>query len=178
MVGVGIARISAKAARRASTMLRVRIVFPAAILQRMVLRRGADFRIADAAILFRCVLRVVVLIILCTGAVTAVLILAATAAIIASAVAPVLAGRVVFPIAIAVAAVGRTPINGFSAIAANLFPVTAIPRCICIVMLAGGIFLIAAFRANTPRVEAMGFGVAVSVLVCRAVRAALPRIML
>ena len=131
-------------------MLRVRIVFPTSVFQGMVLFRGrANVGITDAAIFFDCMLRFIILIVFGRGTVTAILVFTATAAIIASAIPAMLAGRVIFPIPIGIRAVGRAPINDFAAVPANFFPVTSIPRRIGIVVLAGRIFFVAAFGANT-----------------------------
>ena len=150
VVGVGVTRITAKAARCASAVLGIRVIFPTSVFQRMALRgAGADVGIADTAMLFHGVLRIVVLIILRACAVATVLILAATAAIVASAIPAMLAGRVIFPITIGIRAVRRAPINDFAAVPANFFPIAAIPRRIGIVVLAGRIFFVAAFGTNT-----------------------------
>ena len=64
VVGVGVTRITAKAARCASAMLGIRVIFPAAVLQGMVLLRGrANVGIADTAIFFDCMLRFIILIV-------------------------------------------------------------------------------------------------------------------
>ena len=53
VVCVGVTRIAAKAARCASSVLGIRVIFPTSVFQRMVLRSaGADVGITDAAILF------------------------------------------------------------------------------------------------------------------------------
>lgn len=179
VVGVGVTGIAAKAARCASSVLGIRVIFPTSVFQRMVLRSaGADVRITDAAMLFHGVLRIVVLIILRACAVATVLIFSTTAAIVASAIPAMLAGRVIFPVTIRIRAVGRAPINDFAAVPANFFPITSIPRRIGIVVLAGRIFFVAAFGTNTARVEAMGLRVAIRILVCAAIRTALPDVML
>ena len=149
MVGIGIARIPAKAARCTATMLGIRVVFPAAVLQGMVLLRGrANVGIADAAILFDGVLTVIIFIVFGRGAVAAVLIFSPGTAVVTSAIAPMLAGRVIFPVTIRIRAVRRAPINDFAAVPANFFPIAAIPRRIGIVVLAGRIFFVAAFGTN------------------------------
>ena len=89
-----------------------------------------------------------------------------------------LAGRVIFPVTIRIRAVGRAPVNDLAAVPANFFPITSIPRRIGIVVLAGRIFFVAAFGTNTARVEAMGLRVAIRILVCAAIRTALPDVML
>ena len=62
VVGVGVTGIAAKAARCASAMLGIRVIFPTSVFQRMVLRSaGADVGIADAAIFFDCMLRFIIL---------------------------------------------------------------------------------------------------------------------
>ena len=139
---------------------------------------GADVRITDAAMLFHGVLRIVVLIILRACAVATVLIFSPGTAVVTSAIAPMLAGRVIFPVTIGIRAVGRAPVNDLAAVPANFFPIAAIPRCIGIVVLAGRIFFVAAFGTNTARVEAMGLRVAIRILVCAAIRTALPDVML
>ena len=160
-------------------MLGIRVIFPAAVLQGMVLLCGrANVGITDAAILFDGVLTVIIFIVFGRGAVAAVLIFSSAAAIVASAIPAMLAGRVIFPITIGIRAVGRAPINDFAAVPANFFPITSIPRCIGIVVLAGRIFFVAAFGTNTARVEAMGLRVAIRILVCAAIRTALPDVML
>ena len=58
VVCVGVTRIAAKAARCASSVLGIRVIFPTSVFQRMVLRSaGADVGITDAAIFFDCMLR-------------------------------------------------------------------------------------------------------------------------
>ena len=179
VVGVGIPGIPAKAARCTATMLRIRVVFPAPIFQGMILFcGGAHVGITDAAVLFYGVLCIVIFIVFRAGAMTAVLIFSATTAVIASAVAPVLAGRVVFPIAVRVRTVGSAPVNGFATITADFLPVTSIPRRVGVVMLARGIFLIATFCADTSGIKAMGFCMAIRILVCGTICAALPGVML
>ena len=145
----------------------------------MVLFRGrTNVGITDAAILFDGVLTVIIFIVFGRGAVAAVLIFSSAAAIVASAIASMLAGRVIFPITIGIRAVGRAPVNNLAAVPANFFPITSIPRRIGIVVLAGRIFFVAAFGTNTARVEAMGLRVAIRILVCAAIRTALPDVML
>ena len=179
VVGVGVTGIAAKAARCASSVLGIRAIFPTSVFQRMVLRSaGADVGIADAAIFFDCMLRFIIFIVFRACAVATVLIFSTTAAIVASAIPAMLAGRVIFPITIGIRAVGRAPINDFAAVPANFFPITSIPRCIGIVVLTGCIFFVAAFGTNTARVEAMGLRVAIRILVCAAIRTALPDVML
>ena len=64
VVGIGVARVAAKTARCASAMLGIRVVFPAPIFQRVVLFCGrANVGITDAAILFDCMLRFIILIV-------------------------------------------------------------------------------------------------------------------
>ena len=88
VVGIGVTGIPAKAARCASAMLGIRVIFPTSVFQGMALRgAGADVRITDAAMLFHGVLRIVVLIILRACAVATVLIFSTSAAIVALAVA-------------------------------------------------------------------------------------------
>ena len=179
VVGIGVTGIPAKAARCASSVLGIRVIFPTSVFQRMVLRSaGADVGIADAAIFFDCMLRFIIFIVFRACAVAAVLVFTATAAIVASAIASMLAGRVIFPVTIRIRAVRRAPINDFAAVPANFFPITSIPRRIGIVVLAGRIFFVAAFGTNTARVEAMGLRVAIRILVCAAIRTALPDVML
>lgn len=179
VVCVGVTRIAAKAARCASAMLGIRVVFPTSVFQRMVLRSaGADAGIADAAIFFDCMLRFIILIVFRACAVATVLIFSTTAAIVASAIPAMLAGRVIFPVTIRIRAVRRAPVNDLAAVPANFFPIAAIPRRIGIVVLAGRIFFVAAFGTNTARVEAMGLRVAIRILVCAAIRTALPDVML
>ena len=179
VVGIGITGIAAKAARCASAMLGIRVIFPTSVFQGMALRgAGADVRITDAAMLFHGVLRIVVLIILRACAVATVLIFSTTAAIVASAIPAMLAGRVIFPVTIRIRAVGRAPINNFAAVPANFFPITSIPRCIGIVVLAGRIFFVTALCADTSGIETMGLRVAIRILVCAAIRTALPDVML
>lgn len=139
---------------------------------------GADVRITDAAMLFHGVLRIVVLIILRVCAVATVLIFSTTAAIVASAIPAMLRRRIIFPITVRIRAVGRAPINDFAAVPANFFPITSIPRCIGIVVLAGRIFFVAALCADTSGIETMGLRVAIRILVCAAIRTALPDVML
>ena len=116
----------------------------------MVLRSaGADVGIADAAILFDGVLTVIIFMVFGRGAVAAVLIFSPATAVVTSAIASMLAGRVIFPVTIRIRAVGRAPVNDLAAVPANFFPIAAIPRRIGIVVLAGRIFLIAAFGTNT-----------------------------
>ena len=145
----------------------------------MVLFRGrTNVGITDAAMLFHGVLCIVVLIILRACAVATVLIFSTTAAIVASAIASMLAGRVIFPITIGIRAVGRAPVNDFAAVPANFFPIASIPRRIGIVVLAGRIFFVAALCADTSGIETMGLRVAIRILVCAAIRTALPDVML
>ena len=93
VVGIGVTGIPAKAARCASAMLGIRVIFPTSVFQRMVLRSaGADVRITDAAMLFHGVLRIVVLIILRACAVATVLIFSPATAVVTSAIASMLAG--------------------------------------------------------------------------------------
>ena len=158
VVGVGVTRIAAKAARCASSVLGIRVVFPAAVLQRMVLLRGrSNVGIADAAIFFDCMLRFIILIVFRACAVATVLIFSTTAAIVASAIASMLRRRIILPITIGIRAVGRAPINDFAAVLADFFPITSIPRCIGIVVLTGRIFFVAALCADTSGIETMGF---------------------
>ena len=160
-------------------MLRIRVVFPIPIFQGMILFRGrTNVGITDAAIFFDCMLRFIILIVFRACAVATVLIFSTTAAIVASAIPAMLAGRVIFPVTIRIRAVGRAPINDFAAVPANFFPITSIPRRIGIVVLTGCIFFVAAFGTNTVRVEAMGLRVAIRILVCAAIRTALPDVML
>lgn len=150
VVGVGVTRIAAKAARCASSVLGIRVIFSTSVFQRMVLRSaGADVGIADAAILFDGVLTVIIFMVFGRGAVAAVLIFSPATAVVTSAIASMLAGRVIFPVTIRIRAVGRAPVNDLAAVPANFFPIAAIPRRIGIVVLAGRIFLIAAFGTNT-----------------------------
>ena len=145
----------------------------------MVLFRGrTNVGITDAAILFDGVLTVIIFIVFRACAVAAVLIFSATAAIVASAIPAMLAGRVIFPVTIGIRAVGRAPVNDLAAVPANFFPITSIPRRIGVVVLAGRIFLIAALCADTSGIEAMGLRVAIRILVCAAIRTALPDVML
>ena len=114
MVGVNITRVAAKAARRASAVLGIRVIFPTSVFQRMILLCGrADVGIADTAMLFHGVLRIVVLIILRACAVATVLIFSTTAAIVASAIPAMLAGRVplaeIFPSAMCFLRTYNTP---------------------------------------------------------------------
>ena len=106
VVGVGITGIPAKAARCASSVLGIRVIFPTSVFQRMVLRSaGADVRITDAAILFDGVLTVIIFIVFGRGAVATVLIFSTTAAVVTSAIPAMLAGRVIFPVTIRIRAV-------------------------------------------------------------------------
>ena len=179
VVGVGVTGIAAKAARCASAMLGIRVVFPAAVLQGMVLLRGrANVGIADTAIFFDCMLRFIILIVFRACAVAAVLVFTATAAIVASAIAPMLRRRIILPITIRIRAVRRAPVNDLAAVPANFFPITSIPRCIGIVVLAGRIFFVAALCADTSGIETMGLCVAIRILVCTAICTALPDVML
>ena len=101
VVCVGVTRIAAKAARCASSVLGIRVIFPTSVFQRMVLRSaGADVGITDAAIFFDCMLRFIILIVFRACAVATVLIFSTTAAIVASAIPAMLAGRVIFPVTI------------------------------------------------------------------------------
>ena len=179
VVGVGITGIPAKAARCASAMLGIRVIFPTSVFQGMALRgAGADVRITDAAIFFDCMLRFIILIVFRACAVATVLIFSPATAVVTSAIASMLAGRVIFPITIGIRAVGRAPVNDFAAVPANFFPIAAIPRCIGIVVLAGRIFFVAALCADTSGIETMGLRVAIRILVCAAIRTALPDVML
>ena len=64
VVGIGVTGIPAKAARCAATMLGIRVIFPIPIFQGMVLFRGrTNVGITDAAILFDCMLRFIILIV-------------------------------------------------------------------------------------------------------------------
>ena len=179
VVCVGVTRIAAKAARCASAMLGIRVIFPAAVLQGMVLLCGrANVGIADTAIFFDCMLRFIIFIVFRACAVATVLIFSTTTAVVTSAIASMLAGRVIFPITIGIRAVRRAPVNDLAAVPANFFPIAAIPRCIGIVVLAGRIFFVAAFGTNTARVEAIRLRVAIRILVCASIRTALPDLML
>ena len=160
-------------------MLGIRVIFPTSVFQGMALRgAGADVRITDAAMLFHGVLRIVVLIILRACAVATVLIFSTTAAIVTGSVTAVLRRRIILPITVRIRAVGRAPVNNLAAVSANFFPITSIPRCIGIVVLAGRIFFVAALCADTSGIETMGLRVAIRILVCAAIRTALPDVML
>ena len=105
VVGVGITGIPAKAARCASAMLGIRVIFPTSVFQGMALRgAGADVGITDAAILFDGVLTVIIFIVFGRGAVAAVLIFSSATAVVTSAIPAMLAGRVIFPITIGIRA--------------------------------------------------------------------------
>ena len=145
----------------------------------MVLLCGrANVGITDAAILFDCMLRFIILIVFGRGTVTAILVFTATAAVVTSAIPAMLRRRIILPITIGIRAVGRAPINDFAAVPANFFPIASIPRCIGVVVLAGRIFFVTALCADTSGIETMGLRVAIRILVCAAICTALPDVML
>ena len=87
VVGVGITGIPAKAARCASSVLGIRVVFPIPIFQGMILFRGrTNVGITDAAIFFDGVLTVIIFIVFGRGAVAAVLIFSPATAVVTSAI--------------------------------------------------------------------------------------------
>ena len=120
---------------------------------------------------------VVILRILRRCAVTAVLILSAATAVIACAIASVLAGRVICPTAVGVAAVRCTPVDGFAAVSADILPVAAAPDALRAAVRARLRLRIAAKRADATGTKAVRAGMTVGIFVRRAVVARLPDVM-
>lgn len=159
-------------------MLRIGCTCPAAVAQAVRLQCcRTDVRAADIAVLLDAVLGVGVFRILRGGAMPAVIVFAGSAAVTAGTVAAVLRGRIIRPCAVIVAAMGRAPVDGFAAVSADTLPVAAVPDGLRAAVGAGCRPCIAAKRADAVGIEAVRAGVAVGVLIRRAVVAGFPDVM-